>query len=82
VPDFNNCYNLGGCGAPIPPGQVFNANPKWTVAPEDLKNTDVWDHARDLLKAHLGGDPLPPITEVSAIRKSLQPTSYPYPPKK
>ena len=82
VPDFNNCYNLGGCGAPIPPGQVFNANPKWTVAPEDLKNTDVWDHARDLLKAHLGGNPLPPITEVSAIRKSLQPTSYPYPPKK
>lgn len=81
VPDFNNCYNLGGCGAPIPPGQVFNANPKWTQAPEDLRNTNVWDHARTLLQAHLGV-PLPPIEEVSPIRKSLQPTSYPYPPKK
>ncbi|HEV2705833.1 MAG TPA: ferritin-like domain-containing protein [Pyrinomonadaceae bacterium] len=81
VPNFNNCYNLGGCGAPIPPGQVFNANPKWTQAPQDLQNKEVWEHARELLQEHLQTE-LPPIKEVSPIRQSLQPTSYPYPPKK
>lgn len=91
VPNFNNCYNLGGCGAPIPPGQVFNANPKYPplAQPASLQNQNVWDHARALLQDYLikngtlqPGQSLPPINEPSPVRRVLNPTSYPYPPKK
>jgi ferritin-like protein len=72
-PNANSCEFKGGCGAPIPVGQVFS-----TDAPKNLQYKDVWDYARKLFikemkqkkkKVYTGA--LPP----NDLRKTLSPTS-------
>lgn len=73
-PNQNECKGQGGCGVPIPQAQVFNANPAQNmggVAPEDLQNKSVWEHAREVMGYTT---PMQP----SAERGSLTPTSPVY----
>jgi len=78
MPGQNDCKGLGGCGVPIPDAQVFNADPspnQGGVAPADLQNKDVWEHARAVLKYTT------PM-QSSDERKSLTPTAPFYKGKK
>jgi Ferritin-like len=77
-PSQNDCKGQGGCGVPIPDAQVYNANPAQNmggVAPTDLQNKSVWEHAREVLKYTT---PMRPSGE----RESLTPTSPVYKEKK
>jgi hypothetical protein len=71
-PNHNGCQHKGGCGAPIPVGQVFNANPSSTLAPADLQNKGVWEQAREVMGFT---EPMEP----SELRQMLTPTSPHYP---
>lgn len=78
MPAQNECKGQGGCGVPIPDAQVFNADPspqQGGLAPADLQNKNVWEHAREVLKYTTAMQP-------SGERQSLTPTSPFYKPKK
>jgi hypothetical protein len=74
-PGQNSAQHNGGCGVPIPVGQVFNANPASDmggVAPPALQNQNVWEYARKQLGFTENPEP-------NDFRKSLSPTSPVYP---
>lgn len=75
-PGQDSAQGYGGCGVPIPAAQVFNANPDPNMgglAPAELQNQNVWEHARRLLG-------FTDEMEPNALRKSLTPTSPVYTP--
>lgn len=81
MPNYNSCQSVGGCGAPIPYGQGFNADPTSPpVAPGPPKGPKpydcVWTYARELMRKKVKGFPKddsksPP----NDLRKSLSTTT-------
>jgi hypothetical protein len=82
-PNYNSCQGLGGCGAPIPYGQLFNGDstsppvaPGVPYGPAPAPYSCVWTYARQLMREKVKGfpksDPAP-----NDLRKSLSPTTKP-----
>jgi hypothetical protein len=80
VPNFNACLNKGGCGAPIPYGQIFSDDaPAVDAKGRKVRGQCVWTYARELMRDKYPNFPTtdPPPYE---LRKILTPTSGPTPP--